>query len=126
MGKPSPKRGDTQKLGAMVPTLQAQFDRILVVIADTKAALQKDIGVVSTGLGLLRAKHHKLVNRLKEVETGLREIKLSQLDLKRQVEELDGRLQTLESRAQGTEGFHLRNNVCVVGLPEGTELVIVV
>ncbi|KAJ1210398.1 hypothetical protein NDU88_005762 [Pleurodeles waltl] len=79
MGKPRGKQGDPQmetvgmahsmqalygKKEPMAPTIQVEFDRILVAITDTKAALQQDIGVVSPGLGLLRAEHRKLVEKV--------------------------------------------------------------
>ncbi|KAJ1141754.1 hypothetical protein NDU88_008082 [Pleurodeles waltl] len=40
----------------------------LDTIADTKTTLQQDIGVVSAGLGLLRAEHRKLAEKMMEVE----------------------------------------------------------
>ncbi|KAJ1203987.1 hypothetical protein NDU88_007768 [Pleurodeles waltl] len=53
---------------SMAPTIQAQFDRILAAIADTKTVLQQEIGVVSAGLGLLRAEHRELAENIAEVE----------------------------------------------------------
>ncbi|KAJ1209200.1 hypothetical protein NDU88_004578, partial [Pleurodeles waltl] len=109
------------EMEARVPKRQAEFDRILAAIADTKAALQQDIRVVSMGLGLLLAEHHKWANRVKEVESGLEEIEPSQMDLKRQVGKLVDRLQTLELSAEDAEGRNYQNNVRVVGLLEGSE-----
>ncbi|KAJ1204201.1 hypothetical protein NDU88_007982 [Pleurodeles waltl] len=67
------------------PTIQAQFDCILEAIADTKTALQQDIGVVSVGLGLLQAEHRKLVEKMTEVEKVVEDMQPTRRDLKKQM-----------------------------------------
>ncbi|KAJ1173775.1 hypothetical protein NDU88_005601 [Pleurodeles waltl] len=79
--------------------------------------LQQEIGAVSVRLGLLRAEYNKLVDRVKGVESGLEELRLSQPDLARQVDTLSDKVHTLEHRA---EGRNRRDNIRIVGLPEGT------
>ncbi|KAJ1120145.1 hypothetical protein NDU88_008320 [Pleurodeles waltl] len=106
---------------AMAPSIQAQFDQILATMADTKRAMQQDIGVVSVGLGLLRAEHRKLAEKMMEVEKVVKDMQPTQQELKKQMGELDERVLKLEWRAEDTEGCNRRNNVRVVGLPEGTE-----
>ncbi|KAJ1126104.1 hypothetical protein NDU88_004513 [Pleurodeles waltl] len=97
------------------------FDMVLATIADMKAALQQDISAVSVGLGLLRAEHHKLAARVKDVESGSEEVLPAHINFARQVATLTRRVCLLEYRAEGAKGCSQRNNVCIVGLPEGTE-----
>ncbi|KAJ1157589.1 hypothetical protein NDU88_010294 [Pleurodeles waltl] len=91
----------------VAPMIQAQFDRILAAIADTKTSLQQDIGVVSVGLGLLQAEHRKLVEKMREVEKVVEDMQLAQQDLMKQMGELDERVLKLERRAKGC---NRRNN----------------
>ncbi|KAJ1080924.1 hypothetical protein NDU88_001112 [Pleurodeles waltl] len=68
---------------SMVPTIQAQFDQILATTADTKTALQLEIGVVSEGLWLLRAEQRKLVEKMTEMEKEGEAMQPIQQDLKK-------------------------------------------
>ncbi|KAJ1136604.1 hypothetical protein NDU88_003019 [Pleurodeles waltl] len=54
--------------------------KVLAAIADTTQALQQDISAVLVGLGLLRAEHHKLAERVKTVKTTVEEIKAEQAE----------------------------------------------
>ncbi|KAJ1191730.1 hypothetical protein NDU88_001046 [Pleurodeles waltl] len=103
------------------PTVQDTLDKILGAIEDTKSTLQRDINQVAVEVGLLRAVHHRLVDRVKEIENTLAEIAPQQKDLKAEVTYLADRVARLEQRAEDAEGRSRRNNVRVVGLPEGAE-----
>ncbi|KAJ1198623.1 hypothetical protein NDU88_002462 [Pleurodeles waltl] len=115
MGKPRGKQEDSQmetsgmthhtptserEKESMTPTIQA----LLAAIADTKTALQQDIGVVSVGLGLLRAEHRKLAEKMMKMEKVVEDMQPTHQDLKKQMGELDIRVLRLEQRAKDAEG----------------------
>ena len=56
------------QLDALPPALQLTLDKILQAITDTRDTLQLQIGTVSTELGLPRADHRNLVDRVKTTE----------------------------------------------------------
>ncbi|KAJ1191520.1 hypothetical protein NDU88_000836 [Pleurodeles waltl] len=93
-------QGESEDPKEVVPSLQTQINRILTVIADTKATLQQDIGAVLAGLGLLRAQHHKLTEKVKDVETGLEEVRSAQADVTRQATALADKVRVLEHRSE--------------------------
>ncbi|KAJ1127937.1 hypothetical protein NDU88_006330 [Pleurodeles waltl] len=109
----------TEGQEVMPTNMQSQFDNILVAIVDTKTALQQVIGAVSVGLGLLRPEHQKMEERMQETERSLADIRPAQEAMMQQVAELIDRVLRLEHRAEDTEGSNIRNNIRVVGLPEG-------
>ncbi|KAJ1162639.1 hypothetical protein NDU88_003107 [Pleurodeles waltl] len=74
-------KGESVDPEKMDPPMQLQLDVILAAIVDTKTALQQDIGAVLVRLGLLRAEDHKLVDSVKGIESGLKELQLSQLEM---------------------------------------------
>lgn len=132
MGKPKGKQGgpsqDTEetlldqgksdKAEAPQDPMKQQVDLILAAIADIRRALQQDIPQVAAGLGLLRADHAKLSDRVKCVEVKLEEMEPTQKALETKMSDVLRRVHTLEKRAEDAEG---RNNIRVVTLPEGVE-----
>ena len=57
---------DVGAVDKLPPALQSTLDQILLAIADTKTALQSQIGTVATELSLQRADHRKFVERVDE------------------------------------------------------------
>ena len=70
------------------PVLQLTLDKILQAIADTKSTLQSQIGSVAMELGLLRADHRSLSERVKSNEGTLGELQPAQKALQMQVDAL--------------------------------------
>ena len=101
--------------------LQITLDKILHAIANTKSTLQSKIDSVAAELGLLRADHASLSERVKTNEGTLVELQPAQKALQLQVDGLTNRVQVLENRAEDAEGRSRRNNVRIVGLPEKVE-----
>lgn len=136
MGKPRPKPGSAQTdrdsehsasgsqetpVGTGEGLQQQQMHQILQAIADSKTALQSDIAQVSLNLGLLRADHGKLSDRVKQLESTIEEHEPTWKQTEVRMDDINNRLQTLERRAEDAEGRNRRNNIRVVGLPEGIE-----
>ena len=107
--------------GGLPPALQMTLDKILLAITDTKTALQTQIGTVATELGLLRADHQKLNEKVKVTESSLEEIKPEHDTLQLQVRALTARVQVLENREEDAEVRSHRSNIRIVGLPEKEE-----
>ncbi|KAJ1138899.1 hypothetical protein NDU88_005279 [Pleurodeles waltl] len=62
----------TLEMAEPVPhSLQLTLDKILGAIEESKTTLQREICQVSVELGLLRADHQKLADRVREAETTL-------------------------------------------------------
>ncbi|KAJ1173849.1 hypothetical protein NDU88_005674 [Pleurodeles waltl] len=101
--------------------MQDTLNRILGMTEDTKLTLSQEIGKVSTELSHLRTDHHKLADRVKATETTLEELKPAHQVLWFQVTHLSEQVQRLERHAEDSEGHSRRNNVRVVGMPEGVE-----
>lgn len=136
MGKPKAKQGGTpteqdDDLGPRdkreeIPQHseglpQQQGDQILKAITDSCDALQQDIAHVAQGLGLLRAYHAKLADRVKQAEASLETLEPAKITLENQMMDVQRRLHTLERKEEDAEGRNRRNNIRIVGLPEGTE-----
>ncbi|KAJ1099851.1 hypothetical protein NDU88_004946 [Pleurodeles waltl] len=72
-------------------------------------------------LSHLRTDHHKLVDWVQATETTLEELQPMHWALRVQVTHLSERVQVLESHAEDGEGRSRRNNIQIVGMPEGVE-----
>ncbi|KAJ1198933.1 hypothetical protein NDU88_002771 [Pleurodeles waltl] len=105
----------------MPTTMQSKFDKILAAIVGTKAALQQDVGAVSVGLELLHAEHRKLAQRVQETEHELEDMRPAQEAVMQKVAALTDRINIREYCTEDVEGRNRQNNVCIVGLPKGTE-----
>lgn len=75
--------------------MHQQLVRILQAITDTREALHQDIATVSVGLGLLRAEHSKLMDRVKQAETSLATMEPEQRSLTEQMGGFSQRLLAL-------------------------------
>ncbi|KAJ1173468.1 hypothetical protein NDU88_005300 [Pleurodeles waltl] len=104
------------------PTMmQDTLNKILGSIEDTKLTLNQKIGKASSELSHLRMDHHKLVDRVEATETTLEDLQPAHQALRVQVTPLSERVQVLEHRAEDAEGCSRRNNIRIVGMPEGVE-----
>ncbi|KAJ1145306.1 hypothetical protein NDU88_011595 [Pleurodeles waltl] len=85
-----------EEMVTMPSSMHLNLDKILPAIVDTKTALQQEISRVSVGLGLLRAEHQKLADRVHKVKRGYEEICPAQKDLGCQCTSLTDRVRVLE------------------------------
>ncbi|KAJ1129591.1 hypothetical protein NDU88_007958 [Pleurodeles waltl] len=127
-GMPQAEQGHVRQLAsgdpeesAALTTMQDTLNKILGAIEDTKLTLSKEIGKVSSELSHLRTHHHKLVDRVEATETSLGELQPAHRALPAQVTCLSERVQVLERCAEDAEGRIWRNNIRIVGMPEGVE-----
>ncbi|KAJ1216689.1 hypothetical protein NDU88_004290 [Pleurodeles waltl] len=77
-------------------SLQATLDKILGAKEESKTTLQWEIGQVSVELGLLRADHQKLADRVLGIETVLTDLAQAHQKIKATVPQLNDRVQRLE------------------------------
>ena len=98
-----------------------QFEKILNAIKETKCALEAKIDTVALDVGLLRADHKKLTDRVTEVESTNAAMRPTVQQLQKEVKEMSVDILALRRRAEEAEGFSRRSNVRFVGFPEGAE-----
>ena len=98
-----------------------KLDQILAAIAMSREALEQQIAGVSSGLSLLRDDHKKLAEKVHQHGKEIAIIHPSIQQLTDQVQDLTERMRQVEGRAEDAEGRSRRNNLRVVGLPEGVE-----
>ena len=91
----------------------------LDTILTTLMKLDAKVDVVTSDLNLLRAEQRKVKDRMKEVESEMATLIPQTKDIKTEVLELHKRVGFLEFRAEDAEGRARRNNLRIVGLPEG-------
>ncbi|KAJ1114861.1 hypothetical protein NDU88_003091 [Pleurodeles waltl] len=95
------------------------LDIILQEIWDSRSAIEYHIDLLSADLGLLRDDHCKLSDKVKTSETTLSALTSQEELQSATINELLKQLTTLQDRAEDVEGPACRNNVRIVGLPEG-------
>ncbi|KAJ1150535.1 hypothetical protein NDU88_003326 [Pleurodeles waltl] len=127
-GMPQAEQGHVSQLAsgdheesAAPSMMQDTVNKILGAIEDTKLSLSQEIGKISSELSHLRTDHHKLVDRVEATETSLEELQPTLRALRTQVTCLSERVQVLERSVEDTEGRSRRNNMRIVGMPEGVE-----
>ncbi|KAJ1139982.1 hypothetical protein NDU88_006343 [Pleurodeles waltl] len=76
------------------------LNKILGATEDSKLTLQQDIGKVAAELGMLRADHQKLSDKVSEVESVVTNLQPSHQALKLQVSHLAERVDCLQRRAE--------------------------
>ena len=98
-----------------------KLDQILAAIATSREVLEQQIAGVSSSLSLLRDDHKKLADKVQHHEKEIAQIHPSVKQLTEQIQDLTARMRQVEGRAEDAEGRSRRNNLRVVGLPEGIE-----
>lgn len=86
-----------------------------------KNVLTAKIDVLQTDFGLMRRDMDKLHDRLGEAERGVGDSEDSIRDHRASLHTRQVRIKALETRAKDSENRSRRNNLRVVGLPEGAE-----
>lgn len=94
---------------------------ILAAIADSMSSVEGKIDTLSIECGLIRQNMDKFRGRLHEAEQRISEVEYTSASTMQSVAELQQQVKLLMSRSEEAENRLRRNNVRVVGLPEGTE-----
>ena len=121
--KTMPHEGEGAELSQsnQVQSLDSKLDAVLVAIEQSRSSLENKIDTVAADLSLLHADHRKLVDKVQEAEHTLTQLQPEVKSLDVSVQSLLERVRFLEGRAEDAEGRSRRNNIRVVGVPEGCE-----
>ena len=112
---------DTSSTQSTGIPLADKLDRILAAVEHTRENLEAKIDMVTVNLSLLRDDHKKLASRVSTTEQSLWDLQPKVKETQTRRHELMDRVRYLEGRAEDAEGRAHRSNLCIVGLPEGTE-----
>ena len=96
-------------------------DNILNAIEHTRERLETKTDEVTVDLSILRDDHKKLAERVTRNESAVGGLQPTVKDTQTQLAELTDHVRYLEGRAEDAEGRARRNNLRIVGLPEGVE-----
>ncbi|KAJ1105238.1 hypothetical protein NDU88_002646 [Pleurodeles waltl] len=108
---------DSQILDAVL----AAIERIGDSLERAHTSLEAKIDKVATDLVLLHSDHRKLADKICEIEAKVDELTPATSQLKTEMEDVQARVAELERQVEDAEGHSRRNNIRVVGLPEGDE-----
>ncbi|KAJ1190467.1 hypothetical protein NDU88_007205 [Pleurodeles waltl] len=108
---------DNHKLYAVL----AAVERIGYSLERAHTSLEAKIDKVTSDLVLLHADHHKLADKTAAIEARVDELMRAASHLKSEMEDVLAHVVELERQVEDAEGHSRRNNIQVVGLPEGTE-----
>ncbi|KAJ1152353.1 hypothetical protein NDU88_005128 [Pleurodeles waltl] len=109
------------RLDTTLRSHSAQFDKMLLVIAESKTALEAKFKTVFIEVNMLRVYHYKLTERVDDTESTLRGMRPTLQGLQTRVQELQTKVDMLHRRTEDVEGRSCGNNVQFLGFPKGTE-----
>lgn len=115
------KQGLTDQASSKLDAVLAAVEKLEETINQTRTSLESKIDKVAIDLTHLRADHRKLADRTATLETTIADIKPQVVQTDKRVQKLLNRVEFLEERTEDAKGRARRNNVHVVGLPEGKE-----
>ncbi|KAJ1140068.1 hypothetical protein NDU88_006429 [Pleurodeles waltl] len=97
------------------------LDTILKEIRDSRQAIENKLGMITMEINIIKDDQTKLSDRLKQRESTVAEILLTHNDNKNAIERLQQQMEILQERVEDAEGRSRRNNIHIIGLPEGKE-----
>ena len=103
------------------PAVEAKLDTILAAIESSRISTETKIGELAQEFNILRDEHGKLKGRITDTERALAELQPQTTSHQQTISDLQDRVRFLEGRAEDAEGRSRRNNIRVVGMPEGRE-----
>lgn len=109
---------DTSNIATKLDTVLAAVERIGNALDLTRTSLEGRMDTITSDFTLLRADQHKLSDLVRETETALADLYPWARSHAAALQDLLDRVCTQEDKLDDAEG---RNNVRVVGLPEGAE-----
>lgn len=98
-----------------------KLDLILKKIRDSRAAIELQIGTLSTNLTLLKADHDKLTDKVKDHKILLDDLVPQQTATTAQLDQVKRQLKGMQEKLDDAEGRSRRNNVRILGIPERSE-----
>ena len=114
--------GGTSSNGKELPdALQLHLDKVLEAIKTTREALENKIDSVVIDVGLLRADHKKIAEKVDINKLLLADIQPKVGDNTENIARLTEKMEVLEKRMEDLEGRDRRSNIRIIGIPEGTE-----
>ncbi|KAJ1176595.1 hypothetical protein NDU88_001867 [Pleurodeles waltl] len=124
LGDPGAARGDggTREQGTeQDPLRKPLLSEIMAAIHDLKGSLEPRLDTVAVDMGLLRADLQKVSDKVSTAETDTAHLQSTSKALEEQVRFLTTEHEHMAARLEDREGRAWRNNIRVVGVPEGAE-----
>ncbi|KAJ1172441.1 hypothetical protein NDU88_004288 [Pleurodeles waltl] len=120
------ENGVTPTSQDQIPMPQAKenmdkLDTILKEIRDSRKAMENRLGMITMEINIMKDDQAKLSDRLKQTESTVAEILPTHNDNKNAMERLQQQMEILQERVVDAEGCSQRNNIHIIGLPEGKE-----
>ncbi|XP_078496525.1 taste receptor type 1 member 1-like [Lissotriton helveticus] len=94
---------------------------ILKEIRDSRAAMEMQMGTLTTNLSLLKTDHGKLADKVKDQGATLADLAPTVAEHSDSIQQIQRQVKTLMERVEDAEGRNRRNNLRVIGLPERSE-----
>ncbi|KAJ1088931.1 hypothetical protein NDU88_002085 [Pleurodeles waltl] len=119
-GKDVPTSGD-QEPAVTIDVPIDKLDVILQKIRESRVATKQRLGSITMELNILKDDQKKITDRLKQTPTNVASILPDHKEHTTAIEHLQHQVEALQERVEDAEGRFRRNNICVIGLPEGKE-----
>ncbi|KAJ1161475.1 hypothetical protein NDU88_001960 [Pleurodeles waltl] len=118
-------RNGSSSMDCMLPTSSPppadKLDLILQEICESRAATDHRIGTIATDLGILEDNHKNLTTKVRSVDGTLTDLASQHTWNINTIFELQRRIQQLHNRPEDADGCVRRNNMRIIGIPEGGE-----
>ncbi|KAJ1187167.1 hypothetical protein NDU88_003946 [Pleurodeles waltl] len=98
-----------------------KLDTILQEIRDSRQAIENRLDMITTDMNIMKDDQAKLSYRLKQTESTVADILPTHNDNKNAIAKLQQQMEALQERIEDAEGRSRRNNIRIIGLPEGKE-----
>ncbi|KAJ1208294.1 hypothetical protein NDU88_003680 [Pleurodeles waltl] len=98
-----------------------KLDTILKEIRDSRQAIENRLDMITTDINIMKDDQAKLTDRLKQTESTVADILSTYNDNKIAIVKLQQQMEALQKRIEDAEWRSLRNNIRIIGLPEGKE-----
>ena len=118
---PAPPKNPTDTTQQAKDAPEDKFTEILAAIQASRLALEGQIGGLQTEVSLVRQDLRNVVDRVTETEDRVSSLENNVKDLQATVQSLSTKTGVLEYRAEEAESRARRNNIRLIGFPEGAE-----
>ena len=118
---PSPITANASGSDKLEPPSHTNENQILQAIGDLRSSVEGKIEELRIDLSLIRQDLRKTLEQVTEAEGRISDIEDTQKTTNSDVLELLHTVKNLELKAEDAEGRSRRNNLQIVGIPEGTE-----
>ncbi|KAJ1193758.1 hypothetical protein NDU88_003054 [Pleurodeles waltl] len=98
-----------------------KLDTILQEIRDSRQAIENRSNMITTDMNIMKDDQAKLSDRLKQTELTVADILPTHNDNKNAIAKLQQQMEALQERIEEAGGRSRRNNIRIIGLPEGKE-----